>query len=81
MDPTTALHFDALGADGAVIAQLTLPTGLTAHAVFNAQGKSTSGQAHDWEESGMELTFFGESAGLLCQLLLSRHRLRRRWLH
>lgn len=63
MDPTTALHFDALGADGAVIAQLTLPTGLTAHAVFNAQGKSTSGQAHDWEESGMELTFFGESAG------------------
>ena len=53
MDPTTAPTFDDLGDDGAVIAQLTLPTGVAAHAVFNAQGKSTAGPKHDWEETGI----------------------------
>ena len=64
MDPTTAPTFDDLGDDGAVIAQLTLPTGVEAHAVFNAQGKSTAGAKHDWEETGIHLTFFGQAGAL-----------------
>jgi hypothetical protein len=62
MDPTSAPKFEDVGADGTVIAQLTLPTGVEAHAVFNAQGKSTSGLKHDWEETDMHLTFFGQTA-------------------
>ena len=58
MDPDLATDQNNPEIARTVLGQLTIPTGVPATALINAQGRSFE-EHEDWEEIGMEIHFFG----------------------